>query len=113
MIATALLLAFSIQALGSGLEPTGIGARGRTMGGSLVAAADDWTAVFYNPAGLVRLSARSLGVSYEYLTGIAESSHSLRNLTPLEGPDPSRGDFIDPIGDEPKSFDKNIKQIAV
>ena len=43
----------------SGLETSGIGARGRSMGYSLAAVADDWSSLYYNPAGLARIARTS------------------------------------------------------
>ena len=102
-----LLIAGAVTDLSaSGLETNGIGARGRSMGNALTAAADDWTAVFYNPAGLVWMDSDQTGFVYEYFTGGLESTASLQNLPLAAFPDPSRGDFIDPIGDEPSAFTK-------
>jgi long-chain fatty acid transport protein len=97
----------------SGLESNGIGARGRAMGNAMVAAGDDWTAAFYNPAGLVWMDSNQSGFVYEYFTGGLESSASLRNMPLAAFPDPSRGDFIDPIGDEPATFNKKKIDAAV
>ena len=97
----------------SGLETNGIGARGRAMGNAMTAAADDWTAAFYNPAGLAWLESDQAGIVYEYFTGGLGSTASLQNLTLGALPDPSRGDFIDPIGDEPSFFSKKKIDAAV
>ena len=64
----------------SGLETNGIGARGRAMGNAMTAAADDWTAAFYNPAGLAWMDTDQAGIVYEYFTGGLESTASLQNL---------------------------------
>lgn len=103
-LAAALLAAAPPGALGSGLETNGIGARGRAMGYALVAAADDWSAVHYNPANLTRAGRSHEACVYEYFRGSSDATESLRNLPPAEGPDPSRGDFVDLVGDEPRSF---------
>jgi long-chain fatty acid transport protein len=106
VFAALILLVPGSYALASGLESNGIGARGRTMGNAMVAVADDWTAVFYNPAGLARLEEDQSGFVYELFSGGLRSTSSLRNLSLLSSPDPARGDFIDPIGDEPGTFGK-------
>jgi long-chain fatty acid transport protein len=110
-----LLLSVGIctDAPASGLETNGIGVRGRAMGNAMVAAADDWTAAFYNPAGLVWINSDQAGIVYEYFTGGLESTASLQNLPLAAFPDPSRGDFIDPIGDEPPTFTKKEINAAV
>ena len=93
--------------LGSGLESGGIGARGRAMGSAMIAVADDWTAVSYNPAGLVQIQGSQWALVCNFFSGGMESTESLRNLPVFSNPDPARGDFIDPIGDEPRSFNEN------
>ena len=89
---------------GAGLETRGIGARGRAMGYALTGLADDWSAIYYNPAGLARLEGQSTACVYEYFSGKNSSGASLRNLSPGLRPDPARGDFVDFIGDEPSAF---------
>jgi len=101
----AMSVPFSVH--GSGLESGGIGVRGRAMGGAMIAVADDWTAVSYNPAGLVQIQGSQWALVCNFFTGGMESTESLRNLPLSSNPDPGRGDFIDPIGDEPRSFNEN------
>jgi long-chain fatty acid transport protein len=50
-----LILALSGQVLGSGYAVSGVGARALIMGGAFRAVADDWSAAYYNPAGLVNV----------------------------------------------------------
>jgi len=40
------------SAWGGGLEISGVGAKAKAMGGAFRAVADDWSAAYYNPAGL-------------------------------------------------------------
>ncbi|MHC4253071.1 MAG: OmpP1/FadL family transporter [Planctomycetota bacterium] len=94
----------AVPAAGSGLESPGIGPRGRAMGYAMVAIADDWTAIHYNPAGLVQITGQHFGIEYGLLTGHMASTKSLRNLN--VGANPLRGDFVDLIGDEPPSFNE-------
>jgi len=97
-------------AFGSGLESNGIGARSRSMGFAMVGMADDWSVVFFNPAGAAMVNSRIFGGEYEFFTGGMHSTASLRNLPPGSG-DGWRGDFTDPTGGfEPSSFDE--KQIS-
>lgn len=91
-------------ALGSGLESNGIGARSRSMGFAMVAMADDWSVIYYNPAGAAMVDGRVFGGEYEFFTGGMSSTASLRNLPPGIG-DGWRSDFTDPTGGlEPSSF---------
>jgi long-chain fatty acid transport protein len=100
-----------VPAAGSGLESAGIGARGRAMGYAMVAVADDWTAIHYNPAGLVQISGAQFGFEYGVLSGRVHSTASLRNLS--VGANPLRGDLVDPIGDEPSSFGEDTVAASV
>jgi long-chain fatty acid transport protein len=87
----------------SGLESKGLGSRARGMGFAMIALADDWTAVHFNPAGLARAPEHQFGCEYEFFTGSIDSTASLRNLPP-ETANAYRGDLVDFIGDEPRSF---------
>jgi long-subunit fatty acid transport protein len=91
---------------GSGLETKGIGARARGMGFAMVSIPDDWSSIHYNPANIGMLAQNTFGSEYEFFTGGLESTESLRNL-PSDLANPWKGDFIDFIGDEPASFNKN------
>jgi len=76
------------------------------MGFAMVAMADDWSVIYYNPAGAAMVDGRVLGGEYLYFTGGMSSSASLRNLPPEAG-DGWRSDFTDPTGGmEPSSFSK-------
>lgn len=62
-LAAGLVLAAAAQgAVASGIYSEGIGARALGMGGAFVAVADDSTAVFWNPAGLVQLQGRGVNL---------------------------------------------------
>lgn len=54
---------------GESLLETGAGARGAAMGGALCAAADDSSAVFYNPAALVKLERQQVSVMHYPMMG--------------------------------------------
>ncbi|MDT8287210.1 MAG: hypothetical protein RQ748_08890, partial [Elusimicrobiales bacterium] len=56
-------LAFAPAAVyGSGYEFDGVGARAVARGGAVTADATDWTAIYWNPAGLAAAGERHLGV---------------------------------------------------
>ena len=44
----------------AGLSTFGVGARARSMGGAFRAIADDWSAAYWNPAGLANLKSSEL-----------------------------------------------------
>lgn len=52
---------FSNSALAGGFENTAIGTKARGMGGAFRAIADDWTASYFNPAGLAFILDNQLG----------------------------------------------------
>jgi long-chain fatty acid transport protein len=55
--------AFSVFALGNGLNLNGLGSRAVSMGGAFVGLADDWSAVYWNPAGAASFDRPVLGFS--------------------------------------------------
>lgn len=59
--------------LASGFENTGVGTRGRAMGGAFRAIADDWSAAYYNPAGLAFIEENTLSGAL----GTFQSRHEL------------------------------------
>ncbi len=65
-IALALIVVFATDLLAGGYSATGIGARARGMGGAFRAVADDWSAVYYNPAGLARIEQSQLNSTFEF-----------------------------------------------
>lgn len=59
------------SAWGGGLEISGVGAKAKAMGGAFRAVADDWSAAYYNPAGLFyttedQLTMNEVFTDYEY-----------------------------------------------
>lgn len=61
--AGAALLAIAASALGNGLNLNSLGTRALSMGGAFVGLADDFTSVFWNPAGLARIRTAAFGVA--------------------------------------------------
>lgn len=45
-----------------------VGARSTAMGSAFTGLADDWSALFFNPAGLTQLESTTIGVSYSLIT---------------------------------------------
>ncbi len=58
-----ILLAGSLFASGVGL--TGIGARATALGGNFRAIANDWSAMYWNPAGMTQIKGMQFGGSFE------------------------------------------------
>jgi len=72
----AVLLAICIQNAKAQFEYTGSGARATAMGNAFTALADDAFSIYYNPAGLSRISWREIGLDYEKLyAGLKDDSN--------------------------------------
>jgi long-chain fatty acid transport protein len=67
LVGLAVLLSVTSGLLANGLNLNGFGARATAMGGAFVGLADDFTAVFFNPAGLAQMTKSSFGLSTELL----------------------------------------------
>jgi len=63
----AVILALSSGLLANGLNLNGFGARASAMGGAFVGLADDFTAVFFNPAGLALMKKGTFGLTGDIL----------------------------------------------
>lgn len=66
-IGLAVILVLASGLLGNGLNLNGFGARAAAMGGAFVGLADDFTAVFWNPAGLALLKKGTFGLTGDLL----------------------------------------------
>jgi long-chain fatty acid transport protein len=67
LLGLAVLLAVSSGLLANGLNLNGFGARAAAMGGAFVGLANDYTAVFWNPAGLAMMTKGTFGVTGSFL----------------------------------------------
>jgi long-chain fatty acid transport protein len=76
-VGLAVILALSSGLLGNGLNLNGFGARAASMGGAFVGLADDFTAVFWNPAGLALLSKGTFGLTGDLL--VPKSKYFLKS----------------------------------
>jgi long-chain fatty acid transport protein len=103
-----LLLALGgmVQRVGAGgFEGPGLGSRATAMGGAFIGVADDWTALYWNPAGLAQLQGTGVGTSIEYLHAKAHDSDGLANaVPPLSQANILRGDAFVQLGNEPARF---------
>ncbi|MCK5005015.1 MAG: long-chain fatty acid transporter, partial [Candidatus Aminicenantes bacterium] len=57
-----LMLGLSFGAYSNGLNLNGMGTKAISMGGAFIAVADDYSAVFWNPAGLTQMDKANLSV---------------------------------------------------
>jgi len=97
------------SSFGAALEGAGLGARQRIMGGAFIGLADDWTAIYWNPAGLARHETRGGGVEFDYVVLDGEDGNSVAN--PIKNPDvnnmnPDQGDIFFQFGDYPTNPDQ-------
>ncbi len=65
-LALAAVLLFSEHASASVFDIFGVDSKGIAMGGARTASADDWTATYYNPAGITQRK-NSVGVSFLFI----------------------------------------------
>ena len=104
----ALALVWPHSAGAGGYEWGGLGSRAQSMGGAFIGLADDWTAIYWNPAGLTQI--RGAGAGFEFSSPHVEmrDGDSLANL-PLAEIDRrfQRDAFAQyPPEAEPRQFDK-------
>lgn len=59
------LLFTTTNVLASGVDLTGVGARAQAMGGNYRSIANDWSAMYWNPAGLAFTKGIGIGASFE------------------------------------------------
>ncbi|NOZ60221.1 MAG: hypothetical protein GXO74_00920 [Calditrichaeota bacterium] len=76
-----LLLAGSVFASGVGL--TGIGARATALGGNFRGIANDWSAMYWNPAGLTQIKGLHFGFSSEAIIPVGEYTFTNNSVMPF------------------------------
>jgi long-chain fatty acid transport protein len=100
-----LMLVYNTHA--AGIELTNIGARATAMGGNYRSIADDWSAMYWNPAGLAFTEGWSAGMSLEYVmlrpTFTAGASHYY-NLNGGEIYKPFSATYQGTLDGEPLNF---------
>ncbi len=67
-----LILLFAGQAMAGGYAVSGVGLRALSMGGAFRAVADDWSAAFYNPAGLAYLYENQFAAGMDFYSNRAK-----------------------------------------
>ena len=70
LIISVLSLALTAGLFSNGLSLNGVGSRASAMGTAYVGLADDWSAVFFNPAGLIQMKEDNLSL---FITNIMPS----------------------------------------
>src|SRR5690348_6057370 len=81
-LGTAVFFVFIVTRVrAGGFERPGMGARAESMGGAFVGLADDWTAIYWNPAGLASLKGTGIGTSIDVVRVRSHDSSGLANPT--------------------------------
>jgi long-chain fatty acid transport protein len=98
-------------AVSGAYEVPGFGAKAMSLGGAFVGRADDWTASFYNPAGLTQLKGRSIGITLFNINWNGADRDSIANRDPQALQDKKlsirRGDIFPRLyPSEPLQFSK-------
>ncbi|MBI2569860.1 MAG: outer membrane protein transport protein [Candidatus Schekmanbacteria bacterium] len=73
-------------ALASPWDTFGVGTRAVGLSGAMASVVDDWTAVYYNPAGLTRSENSSLGAGYFSVSHDLEINGQREPVSALAGP---------------------------
>ncbi len=91
-----MLIATSLFA--AGVDLTGVGIRSTTMGGNYRAVSNDWSGMFWNPAGLVWSKGLKAGASLEFITPSVGYTAAAVNGAPFSSTSSTE------IKNEPKTF---------
>ncbi len=63
-LGVAIVLCLTVTVWGAGISAGGVGAKAKSMGGAFRAIADDWSAAYWNPAGLAQLEESELDFTF-------------------------------------------------
>ncbi|NOY58484.1 MAG: hypothetical protein GXO75_06075 [Calditrichaeota bacterium] len=83
----------------AGVDLTGIGARAQALGGNYRAVANDWSAMYWNPAGMVFTKGLTAGFSLEFLNPVVGYT-AAKSLAGQQFSATSAGE----VKNEPKTF---------
>ncbi len=114
-IAVSLSIVLSLVVLDSPVgagayEWGGLGSRAQSMGGAFVGVADDWTAIYWNPAGLAQLEGSGFGFDFSSPHPVITDGSSLSNLTSAQMDTRYQIDTFAQFGGEPTRFaDKTVE----
>ncbi len=94
------------SAFAGAYEWGGLGPRACGMGGAFIGVADDWTAAYWNPAGLTQTEGIGIGIELLQPNYRARDGNSIANLDPLEMSEDQGDIFVRSYPLEPTSFEK-------
>jgi hypothetical protein len=83
LLAATLATLLATDAFAGGYSVSAVGVRARSMGGAFRAVADDWSAIYYNPAGLAKIEESQLNLSLNLmspLTAIVSVSRPAKDI---------------------------------
>ncbi len=81
LLITGLVLSLSTGLFGNGLNLNGIGSKGSAMGTAFIGLADDFSAVFFNPAGLTQMKTPSISLFVTDLVPTGTYNFELMGMT--------------------------------
>ncbi len=106
--------AFSSVLCAGGFEFPGVGARALGMGGAYTALANDWTATYWNPAGLAELDHSGLGFELSLLQSKTLDGNSIANPgIPYTASNRDQGDIFINLGGEPARFNATTSRMRI
>ncbi|MEK7812959.1 MAG: outer membrane protein transport protein, partial [Candidatus Desantisbacteria bacterium] len=88
LVATVFLCIATSSAMAGGYEGPGLGAKGIGMGGASIGLADEWTAIYWNPAGLAQLQGKGVGMDVSRLCIDGSDGNGVANPKLIFGPTP-------------------------
>jgi len=74
---TVSILSFATSLFAAGVSVTGIGARATSLGGSFRAISDDWSGMYWNPAGITQINGWHIGFTTELLSPVGSYKPAL------------------------------------
>jgi len=107
LAAGVVVAAYRGRVYAGGYEWAGLGSRAQSMGGAFIGKSDDWTALYWNPAGLTQLKGSGGGFEFASAYPMIQDGSSMSNL--LAGSMETRyqiDTFAQYIGIEPTRFNK-------
>jgi len=107
LAAGVVVAAYRGRVYAGGYEWAGLGSRAQSMGGAFIGKSDDWTAIYWNPAGLTQLRGSGGGFEFASAHPMIQDGSSMSNF--LVGSMDTRyqlDTFANYLGTEPPRFNK-------
>lgn len=104
IVATVFWCTAASYCLAGGYEGPGLGAKGIGMGGASIGLADEWTAIYWNPAGLAQLQGKCIGMDVSRLCINGSDGNGVANPLPAQKNEAQEDVFVKAMPDEPGTF---------